>query len=82
MVGSGAQGRPPAVTMPDGPKDLGDAMLGGCRVDGVAGIEHSDDSDGTGAIQPGPLAVNQGVLNIVPVTDIESGGLVCGIQRC
>ena len=47
----------------------------------VAGVEHGDDGDGAGAIETGPLAVDQRVLHVVPVFGSLRQGELAVISR-
>src|SRR5271169_671058 len=51
--------------------DLGTYLALGCPgITVVVGIEHGDDSHGTSAVAPGPVALDQHVLHVLPVLGV------------
>ena len=54
----------------------GDAMFGCGGIVEILRVEHGDDGDGAGAIEPGPLALHEGVLHGLPVVVVACDGCV------
>jgi hypothetical protein len=56
-----------------------DPPLGRLRALRVCRVQHGNDGDGAGAVEPGPLAVNERLLHGRPVARIGCGRVgICG----